>query len=148
MLVGVMVFQLAERLVENEQPRFPSHGVLLLESLPVPSSSRGLYVLAAGAKDWQQPHERDEVYYVLCGRAVIQVGDQTLPVKSGSVIYVKAGVEHEFRDIEEVLATVVFDLRGRRDQAPSSPAGAVGGSKSGTRHLANVAYVPPIRAIS
>lgn len=44
-----------------------------LEFLKVPSLSTGLYVLPAGGQDRQSPHGRDEVYYVIAGRAVLEV---------------------------------------------------------------------------
>ncbi len=40
------------------------------------SFSVGLYDLLAGTVDRQSPHRRDEVYYVVSGRAVIEVEDE------------------------------------------------------------------------
>jgi hypothetical protein len=39
-----------------------------LEFLKVPALSAGLYMLAAGAVDRQEPHTEDEIYYVISGR--------------------------------------------------------------------------------
>lgn len=83
-----------------------------LEFLRVPDLNAGLYVLAAGAEDTQQPHDEDEVYYVVDGRASILVGDETRPVMAGSVVYVAAGVEHRFLDITEELRVLVFFASG------------------------------------
>jgi mannose-6-phosphate isomerase-like protein (cupin superfamily) len=44
-----------------------------LEFLRRASMSAGLYVLDAGALDHQQPHQEDEVYVILEGRAAITV---------------------------------------------------------------------------
>ena len=41
-----------------------------LEFLRVPSLSAGLYMLAAGAVDMQEPHTEDEIYYVISGRGL------------------------------------------------------------------------------
>lgn len=48
-----------------------------LEFLRHPSLSLGLYVLPAGGVDPQQPHNEDEVYYVVSGQGQIDVGDET-----------------------------------------------------------------------
>jgi mannose-6-phosphate isomerase-like protein (cupin superfamily) len=79
-----------------------------LEFLRVPALSMGLYVLPAGGVDPQQPHQEDEIYYVIDGRAVITVGDEDRPVEPGSIVFVGAGVEHRFHSIKEELKLLVF----------------------------------------
>jgi len=79
-----------------------------LEFLRVPDLNAGLYVLPASAEDKQQPHDEDEVYYVLEGKGAIVVADETRPVEAGSVVYVAARVPHRFIDIEEQLRILVF----------------------------------------
>ena len=78
------------------------------EFLRAPSLSVGLYVLAAGATDPQQPHTEDEVYHVVEGRARIRVGEEDLAVEAGTAVFVEAGVDHRFHDIEEDLTVLVF----------------------------------------
>src|SRR5579864_7633525 len=79
-----------------------------LEFLNVPALSAGLYMLAAGAVDGQQPHTEDEIYYVISGRASIRVGDEDCAVQAGSLIYVPANVEHRFHSISEELRLLVL----------------------------------------
>jgi quercetin dioxygenase-like cupin family protein len=79
-----------------------------LEFLRVPSLSVGLYVLPVGATDPQQPHTEDEVYHVVGGRARIRVGAEDRVVEAGAVVFVEAGVDHRFYDIEEDLTVLVF----------------------------------------
>lgn len=79
-----------------------------LEFLRVPELSAGVYVLLAGAEDMQQPHAEDEVYYVLDGRAAIDVAGESRVVTAGSIVYVAAGVEHRFHEIEDDLRVLVF----------------------------------------
>jgi mannose-6-phosphate isomerase-like protein (cupin superfamily) len=79
-----------------------------LEFLRVPTLSAGLYVLPAGATDPQQPHTEDEVYHVVSGRARILVGEEDRAVEAGTVVFVGAGVDHRFHDIEEDLTVLVF----------------------------------------
>jgi len=91
-----------------------------LEFLCVSDLSSGLYVLPAGAEDTQQPHDEDEVYSVLSGRASIVVEDETRAVQAGSVVYVAAHVEHRFVDItEELRVLVFFAASGQRSEATS-----------------------------
>jgi mannose-6-phosphate isomerase-like protein (cupin superfamily) len=83
-------------------------GELYREFLRVESMSAGLYVLEAGAADPQTPHAQDEVYYVVSGRAEIDVAGETRPVQQGSVIFVGKGVEHRFHSIAERLELLVL----------------------------------------
>jgi len=83
-------------------------GKLYLEFLRVPALSAGVYVLAAGAADPQKPHREDELYYVIRGRARMQIGSEHAAVRPGSVIFVEAEREHRFYDIQEELEVLVF----------------------------------------
>ena len=65
-------------------------GRLYHEFLRVPDLSAGIYVLEAGATDPQSPHTEDELYYVVAGRAIVTVGDETRPVVPGSLVFVAA----------------------------------------------------------
>jgi mannose-6-phosphate isomerase-like protein (cupin superfamily) len=94
-------------IVELEQSR-QSSGKLYLEFLRVASMSVGVYRLAAGSADPQKPHREDEMYYVVRGKARMQVGSDDQPVAEGSVIFVAANVEHRFHDIREELTVLVF----------------------------------------
>lgn len=79
-----------------------------LPFLNVETLRTGLYVLPAGVEDQQQPHAHDEVYYVVSGNSKFIAGGKTTDAKAGSILYVKAKVEHRFFDIEEELKIVVF----------------------------------------
>ena len=81
---------------------------LYLEFLKVPDLSMGVYILPAGGTDPQSPHTEDEVYYVVSGKAQIQVADENRAVQAGSIVYVAKNVEHRFHSIEEELTVIVF----------------------------------------
>ena len=68
-------FELAQLVTECSQS-----GSQYLEFIRKPSLSVGLYMLSAGAIDQQEPHTEDEVYYVVSGRASIQVDKESRPV--------------------------------------------------------------------
>lgn len=78
-----------------------------LEFLRSSELSVGLYTLAAGAVDAQRPHDEDEVYVVMSGRAMIRVGSEDRAVGPGSIVFVPARVDHRFHDIEEELRVLV-----------------------------------------
>jgi mannose-6-phosphate isomerase-like protein (cupin superfamily) len=79
--------------------------------------SVGLYVLRAGAADPQLPHNEDEVYYIVEGRGVIQVGEEEQGVSAGSIVFVGAQVEHRFHSITEDLTILVVFAPPRRSRA-------------------------------
>jgi mannose-6-phosphate isomerase-like protein (cupin superfamily) len=81
---------------------------LYLEFLRVPAMSAGVYVLPAGGTDPQKAHREDEMYYVVRGRARMQIGSEHAQVRAGSVIFVEGEVEHRFYDIAEELEVLVF----------------------------------------
>jgi mannose-6-phosphate isomerase-like protein (cupin superfamily) len=64
-------------------------------------------VLPAGGTDPQRPHDQDEIYYVIRGQARMRLGSEDQAVRDGSVIFVKAGVEHRFHDVTQELVVLV-----------------------------------------
>lgn len=83
-------------------------GKSYLEFLREKTLSLGLYMLAAGEEDLQQPHTEDEVYYVIRGKARFEANGQDRAVKRGAVLFVAAGVPHHFHSIVEDLSVLVI----------------------------------------
>jgi mannose-6-phosphate isomerase-like protein (cupin superfamily) len=104
---GWRVFNLAELLERKAALGVPYH-----EFLRVPALSCGIYTLRAGAKDLQGPHDEDEVYYLIRGRARVRVGDEERAVGPGSILYVQATSEHSFVEIDEDVTLLVFFASG------------------------------------
>ena len=82
--------------------------VQYLEFLEVPSMNCGLYFLPAGSTDMQAPHEEDEVYLVLSGKARMRLGNEDRDVGAGSLLYISATTEHSFFEIEEDMTLLVL----------------------------------------
>ncbi len=78
------------------------------EFLRVLTLSAGIYSLPAGGVDPQKPHSEDELYYIITGKAMIQVGDEACPVEPGTLVFVAAGVDHRFHNITEDLQVLVL----------------------------------------
>ena len=99
----MQAFELAQLISRRE-----SNNKLYLEFLKVPDLSMGLYVLPADGTDSQSPHTEDEVYYVVSGRAKINVAGEDHAVQAGSIVYVAKNIVHRFHSIEEELRVLVF----------------------------------------
>ena len=94
--------------LHNLENQFTEHGQPYFEFLRVPSMSLGLYRLPIGKTDLQSPHKQDEAYYVLSGKAHLEVNGQREAAIPGSILFVEAGAAHKFVDIEEDLELLVF----------------------------------------
>ncbi len=108
-------FELADIAAQREASDRP-----YLEFITVPDLSVGLYVLAAGQPDLQQPHTEDEVYYIVSGRGRITVGEDVRDVRAGSIVLMPATVPHRFHDITEDLTILVAfgPAEGSRSVSP------------------------------
>ena len=60
-------------------------------ALPVPSKE-------------QEPHTQDEIYVIVRGRGVLFHDGKRDPFESGDLLFVAAGIEHQFESVTEDLA--------------------------------------------
>jgi mannose-6-phosphate isomerase-like protein (cupin superfamily) len=100
--------------LDEVRGKLKGEAVEYLEFLNVPALSCGLYSLAAGSKDMQAPHDEDEVYFVLSGKARMRLGDEDRSVRPGTLLYIGAATEHSFFEIEEDMTLLVFFASGPR----------------------------------
>jgi len=56
----------------------------------------------------QSPHDEDEVYYVISGKASMKIGGESRDIQAGSMLNVRATEEHSFFEIEEDMTLLVF----------------------------------------
>ena len=103
----------------DPQPR-DAEGHGYVDFLKSDKLSAGLAIWPQASHDRQRPHLEDEVYYVISGRAAIQVAGEDRPVKPGTLVFVAAGVEHHFHSIEEDLRVLVFWAPPHAARPPSS----------------------------
>lgn len=97
------VFQLPELLRSIDRTKLGFQ-----EFLRTPSLSCAIYHLPAGSRDMQTPHDEDELYLVLEGRARLRIGDQDHLVAKDSLMYVRASCDHAFFDVEQNLTVLAF----------------------------------------
>jgi mannose-6-phosphate isomerase-like protein (cupin superfamily) len=97
------VFDLAEI-----KGKLKGEAVEYLEFLNVPALNCGVYFLAAGSTDMQAPHDEDEVYIVMSGKARMRLGAEERDVGPGSLLYIGATTEHSFFEIQEDMTLLVL----------------------------------------
>ncbi len=62
-----------------------------------------------GTEDFQKPHARDEVYFVVQGSGWFRNGGDRHPFQTGDMLFVPAGAEHRFEKYTDDFCTwVVF----------------------------------------
>jgi mannose-6-phosphate isomerase-like protein (cupin superfamily) len=98
--------------LEELRGKLKGDAVEYLEFLNVPALNCGIYSLAAGSTDMQAPHDDDEVYLVLDGRARMRVGEEERSVGPGTLLYISATTEHSFFEIEEDMTLLVLFSTG------------------------------------
>jgi len=98
--ITATVTEALERLPGPEGQRFATvfqHGSLLVE------------IYAPRGTDPQQPHTRDEVYFVAAGTGEFVCGDISRTFKPTDILFAAAGVEHRFENFSgDLVVWVIF----------------------------------------
>ena len=69
----------------------------------------GILRLRPGEIDTQEPHSKDEVYFVLEGDGFIEIGNKSYEIKKDLFIYVPSEVKHRFHgNTQEILVLYFF----------------------------------------
>ena len=82
-------------------------GKAYVEFVRTGEMSVGVYRIAVGGTDPQQPHAEEEIYHVVRGVARFTSGGEDIAVAAGDVILVPAGEPHRFYEISEELELLV-----------------------------------------
>jgi mannose-6-phosphate isomerase-like protein (cupin superfamily) len=78
---------------------------------------------APEGRDYQTPHDRDEVYVVIRGKATFVHGGSRDPCGPHDVLFVPAGLEHRFEDFTDDFAVWVL-FYGPEGGEAAEPLGA------------------------
>ena len=81
-----------------------------MDILNTHSMEVGVINLKKNQKDTQQPHESDEIYYVISGNGKIVINENEHDVKPGNIIYIPKNVSHHFRTIDANELIVLYIL--------------------------------------
>ena len=68
----------------------------------------GIIKLSKNQKDSQQPHESDEIYYVISGNGKIVINKNEYDVKPGNIIYIPKNTSHHFQTINENELIILY----------------------------------------
>ena len=68
----------------------------------------GVLVLEPGEKDTQEPHESDEVYFILKGDGFLKIKDNDYSVSKNKMYFVAKNIEHYFYGNTKELKVLYF----------------------------------------
>ena len=68
----------------------------------------GILSLEPGEEDTQEPHESDEMYYVLKGNGFLRINKNDYSVKPGKAFFVPKNIEHHFFGNTKKLTVLYF----------------------------------------
>ena len=68
----------------------------------------GVLVLQAGEEDTQEPHDSDEVYYIIKGDGFLKIKNKDYSVEPNKMYFVEKKVEHFFHGNKKELVVLYF----------------------------------------
>jgi len=72
------------------------------------SLAAGVLVLKPGEEDTQEPHDSDEVYYIISGDGFLKIKDKDYKVSKDKLFFVAKDVEHYFHGNKKELKVLYF----------------------------------------
>ncbi|RNJ78836.1 MAG: cupin domain-containing protein [Nitrosopumilus sp. B06] len=68
----------------------------------------GVLVLQPGEEDTQEPHDTDEVYYVISGDGFLRMNKKDYKISREKMFFVSRGMEHCFHGNKKELRVLYF----------------------------------------
>ena len=72
------------------------------------SLAAGILSLEPGGDDTQEPHDSDEMYYVLKGNGFLRINKNDYSVKPGKAFFVPKNIKHHFFGNTKKLTVLYF----------------------------------------
>jgi len=72
------------------------------------SLAAGVLVLQKGEEDTQEPHESDEVYFIIKGNGFLKIKNKDHPVEPNKMYFVAKNIEHFFHGNTKELVVLYF----------------------------------------
>ena len=72
------------------------------------SLAAGILFLKPGEEDTQEPHENDEVYFVISGNGYLKIKNKNYKVSKEKLFFVAKGVPHYFHSNTKDLNVLYF----------------------------------------
>jgi mannose-6-phosphate isomerase-like protein (cupin superfamily) len=73
-----------------------------------------VYALVAPEPDWQRVNVDDELYIVVEGTGMLDVGGEQLELREGCAAFVPAGATHRFAAYEHLTVLAILEKRPQR----------------------------------
>ena len=68
----------------------------------------GILFLKPGEEDTQEPHQSDEIYYIIRGDGYLKINNKDYPVSEGKVFFVAKNITHHFFGNTKDLVVLYF----------------------------------------
>ena len=68
----------------------------------------GVLVLQPGEEDTQEPHQSDEVYFILQGDGFLKINKKDFPISKNKMYFVGKNIEHYFHGNSKELVVLYF----------------------------------------
>ena len=68
----------------------------------------GVLVLQPGEEDTQEPHQSDEVYFILQGDGFLKINKKDFPLSKNEMYFVEKNTEHYFHGNSKELVVLYF----------------------------------------
>ena len=72
------------------------------------SLATGILVLAPGEEDTQEPHESDEVYFIISGNGFLKIKNKDYEISKDKLFFVSKNVPHYFHSNTKELKVLYF----------------------------------------
>ena len=72
------------------------------------SLAAGVLILKPGEEDTQEPHDSDEIYYVISGDGFLKIKNKDYKVEKDKVFFVGKNIEHYFYGNKNELKVLYF----------------------------------------
>ena len=72
------------------------------------SLAAGILYLEPGQEDTQEPHENDEIYYVITGDGFLNINNKDYEVSKDKVFFVGKNIPHHFHGNKKILKVLYF----------------------------------------
>ena len=68
----------------------------------------GVLVLQPGEDDTQEPHDSDEVYFIITGDGFLKIKNKNYPIEKNKMYYVEKKIPHFFHGNKSELIVLYF----------------------------------------
>ena len=68
----------------------------------------GVLFLKPGENDIQEPHDSDEIYYILDGNGFLEINSESYSIKKGQAYFVAKDTQHHFYGNTKNLSVLYF----------------------------------------